>query len=254
MTAAALLGLAAGAYTVAAWSVRPGFYDGFSQQTPYNWVSPPPALTPGNLPPKSGTCTANVVNGEVEPKSCFTDDGQAILSFVPGAFAPPVTGTSVTVDIKPVDTYPAPQGFGLGTNVYLVSANSKLVKPAVITLRYSDAVQAPGYVYTSESEAGPWRSIGASNVAAPFTVAQRTSTLGYFAGGIPGGHAGGGSTAVVGGGQTLPIIVAGVIVLVILAGIPLALLRRRGAADGEPAIDPPARRPPPPRRDRPRRR
>ena len=37
-----LLAIATSLYLVAAWSVAPGFYDGFTPPQPYNWTSPPP--------------------------------------------------------------------------------------------------------------------------------------------------------------------------------------------------------------------
>src|ERR1700681_3144909 len=55
-----LLGSAAGAYVLASWAVAPGFYDCCATAPIYNWVCPPPGLTAGNLPPKSGQALINV--------------------------------------------------------------------------------------------------------------------------------------------------------------------------------------------------
>src|SRR6266545_7455990 len=48
-----LFAVAAVTYSLAAWSVQPGFYDGFAPSSPYRWVSPPPQFAAGNQPPLS---------------------------------------------------------------------------------------------------------------------------------------------------------------------------------------------------------
>ncbi len=227
LAAALLLAAAAAAYTAVAWSLKPGFYDGVAPPQPYRWVSPPPGI-PNAGQPASGHCTVAVLNGVTEPGTCFTDDGQAILSYIPGSFQVTAGESSVTIEIKPTATYPPFTGFTGGTNVYLVTATAPLVKAAVITLRYTDLAPAPGYIYVAPSASGPWKNIGSSQTAAPYTIAQRTTDLGYFVAGTPSNKTGSGG-ATVSGGQVLPIIVAVIIVLVILAGIPLALVRRRNA-------------------------
>ncbi|HYR54273.1 MAG TPA: hypothetical protein VEQ13_05050, partial [Methylomirabilota bacterium] len=95
-----LLAGAVAVYVLAAWTVAPGFYDGFAPQQPYNWVCAPVHIS-GNLPPSSGHLVIKVINGVSDANSAFTDDGQVVIGFLPGAFD--VTGkTSITVDIKPV--------------------------------------------------------------------------------------------------------------------------------------------------------
>ena len=235
MKRAGLLATAAAAYLLAAWNVAPGFYDGFAPQQPYNWVCPPVHIS-GNLPPSSGHLVIKVINGVSDANSAFTDDGQVVIGFLPGAFD--VTGkTSITVDIKPVSPCPKPPGLTFATNTYLISGDAPLVKKPNLVMRYSDIVPAPSTVYFATSADGPWKSIGALNEAQPFTIDTTTDQFGYFAGGYP-------SNAVSHGGpssQVLPIVIAVLIILVLIAGIPLAMMRRRQAlpdegeaADAEP--------------------
>lgn len=235
LRAAALLGAAAAAYTVAAWAVAPGFYDGIAPPAPYNWVSPPPIFQNTNKPPNPGSGQVKVAsNGEVNPGTVFTWDGQASVSFTPGAFVAPADRSPVTITIKPVAGFPDPGRTHLVTNVYCFASSSPLAggKDVLITLRFSDQLPSPGDVYGTDGR-GSWQKLGSTGSAAPYTISVRATSLGCFAGGYPADAK---QTAqgprIGGGGQTLPIIVAVAIVAVILAGIPLAFLRRR-AGDAE---------------------
>jgi hypothetical protein len=231
--AAALLGLAAVAYAVAAWSVRPGFYDGLAPPSPYRWESPPPSLAAGNQPPLSGHAVDPVLGGSTAPFTTYTQDGQVIISFLPASFNIGPGQSGVTIRIEPVATYPPPTGFTPATNVYLVTADTPLAKGALIQLGYSNAVPAPSYLYGVPQSGGKWKNLGASEVSAVFTISSKSPFLGYFTAGYSkGSKAPGGPT--VGGGQFLPIVVAAVILLILVAGVPLALLRRGGGDDDEP--------------------
>jgi hypothetical protein len=240
----AILVTAATGYLIAAWMVAPGFYDGFGPPQPYNWTCPPPQAG-ANIKPSSGHLVIKVINGKSDANSAFTDDGQIVIGFLPGAFD--VTGkTSVTVDITPLPTCPQPPGLRFVTNVYGVVADAPLydhlvvggqsVPPANLTLRYSNLEPDPNDIYSADDPNGPWTSIGHTPQAAPYTIDTHTNKLGYFA----AGYTAGGATpvgVVVGGGQVLPIIVAALIIVVVLAGLPLAVMRRRRAGSGEDAGD-----------------
>ncbi|HKW07459.1 MAG TPA: hypothetical protein VJS19_07810 [Candidatus Dormibacteraeota bacterium] len=236
----AILGVAAVAYVLAAWMVAPGFYDGFGPQNPYNWTCPPPQAG-ANVKPSSGHLVIKVINGRSDANSAFTDDGQIVIGFLPGAFD--VTGkTSVTVDITPLPTCPQPKGLKFVTNVYAIVADAPLldhlviggqsVPPANLTLRYSNLEPDPNDVYIADDPSGPWTSIGHASAAAPYTIDTHTNKLGYFVAGYTSSNATP-PGVVVGGGPALPIIVAALIVVVVLAGLPLAVLRRRRGGGGE---------------------
>src|SRR5262249_55378467 len=231
---AALLALAAAAYAVAAWSVAPGFYDGIAPPQPYRWVSPPPQFKSSNQQPLSGHGTVRVAsNGSVDPGSIFTQDGQAALSFVPGAFVAPADRSPVTFDIKPTGEFPDPGGTHLATNVYCFTSSSPLApgKDVLVTLQFSDQLPAPSEVYEYQGD-GPWQKIGSTGSAAPFYIAARATSLGCFAGGYAANAKQSAQGTRVSGGQTLPIIVAVAIVVVLLAGVPLAMVRRRAGTEG----------------------
>lgn len=226
-----LIALAAAIYLIAAWMVAPGFYDGIAPPQPYNWVCPPPvAGANSGIKAASGHLVIKVIDGVSDANSVFTDDGQIIVGFLPGAFN--VTGkTQVTVDITPVSPCPNPPGLHLATNAYLIAADAPLVMDANLVLRYSNLVPAPSFIYMAADPNGPWKNIG-GNEAQPYTIQATTRQLGYFAAGYPGNATVGSS----GTTQLLPIAVAVLIVGVLVAGIPLAMLRRRRAA-GEPEED-----------------
>jgi hypothetical protein len=226
---ALVLAAAAALYVAAAWHVAPGFYDGIAPPAPYCWLTPPPSVT-NTCKPASGQRVAKVTRGTVDPGTAFTDDGQAQLSWVPGAFEAPAGGASVTVSIAPAGGRQAPEGVRQTTNVYQITATSPLAKGAVVTLRYSDQLPAPSDLYLQD-QSGSWRKIGSSTNTPTFTISATTPTLGYFVAGYPSNVSPPAHAPTVGGGQLLPILVAGAILLVILAGVPLAVLRRRSDAE-----------------------
>jgi hypothetical protein len=232
---AAVLAAAAAIYTVAALAVRPGFYDGFSPQEPYRFVKPPPCCIHNNLQPQAGHLTVKVgSNGQTDPGSAFTAENgpQAILSFLPGAFDDPER-VPVSVDITPETSYPDLGALQCATNVYLFKTSKPLKLEALVTLRYSDQIPAPGDIWMAPAGGGAWRKLGSTGNSAPFQIAIRSGELGYFAACYPPGsntnQSGGGPT--LGGGQTLPIIAALAVILVVLGGIPLALMRRGDSAE-----------------------
>ena len=230
MTRNALLFAAAAAlYAAAAWQVAPGFYDGIAPPAPYCWLTPPPNIN-NTCKPSGGQRIAQVTRGTVDPGTAFTDDGQAQLSWVPGAFQAPTGGGSVTVSIAPAGGRQGPDGVRAATNVYQITSSSPLAKGAVVTLRYSDQLPAPSDLYVQD-QSGTWRKIGSSTNTPTFTISATTQTLGYFLAGYPANVTPPPGTATVGGGQLLPILVAGGILLVVLAGIPLAVVRRRSGAE-----------------------
>jgi len=212
------------AYMVAAWMVAPGFYDGFGPVQPYNWTCPPPQAG-ANLKPSSGHLDIKVIGGVSDANSAFSNDGQVVIGFLPGAFDS--TGkTTISVDVTPLPTCPQPAGIRFVTNVYQITASASLVKSANLVLRYSNLEPAPTDVYFASDPGGPWKSIGAAQQAQPFTIVTTTKLFGYFAAGYASASPPPGAVSV-GGGQALPIVVAVLIGLVVLAGIPLAILRRR---------------------------
>lgn len=220
-----MLGAAAAVYAMAAWSVAPGFYDGFGPPQPYNFTCPPPQAG-ANQKPSAGHATVPVTGGVSEAFSAFTDDGQLVIGFLPGAFV--TSGnTPVKVDITPLDSCPQPSGIRLVTNAYRITATAGLHedKRANLVLRYSNLEPDPSTIYQASDPNGSWTG-KQTQPGQPFTVVTATTTLGYFAAGYPSASPPPGAITV-GGGQVLPIVVTVLIVAVVLAGLPLAVMRRR---------------------------
>jgi len=224
-----LLAAAAAAYTVAAWMVAPGFYDGFGPQQPYNWVCPP-AQAGSNIKPSSGHLSINVIGGVSDANSAFTNDGQIVIGFLPGSFD--ATGkTSISVNIAPLPTCPSPQGVKFVTNVYQITADAPLKHAANLEMVFSNLLPTPTNIYVADNPSGPYRQLG-SQPTRPFVLQAQTSSLGYFAAGYSAVSPPAGAVTV-GGGQTLPIVAAGLVAVVVLAGLPLAIMRRRRSAGAE---------------------
>jgi hypothetical protein len=220
-----LLAAAAGVYLAAAWMVTPGFYDGIAPPQPYNWVCPPPvAGANSGVKAASGHLVIKVIDGVSDPNSAFSDDGQIIVGFLPGAFDS--TGkTQINVDITPVSPCPNPPDVHFVTNVYSITADAKLVMKANLVMRYSNLVPAPSFVYEAQDPNGPWQSIGGQE-GQPYTIQATISQPGHFGAGYPANATNKTSSPT---SQLLPIAVAVLIVGVLIAGIPLAMLRRRAA-------------------------
>ena len=182
---AIVVAAAAAVYLVAAWMVAPGFYDGIAPQQPYNWVCPPPvAGADSGQKASSGHLVIKVIDGSSDPNSVFTDDGQIIVGFLPGAFD--ATGkTQITVDITPVSPCPKPADVHFATNVYRITADAKLVMKANLVMRYSNLVPAPSSIYEAQDPNGPWWSIG-GNEGQIYTIQATISQLGYVGAGYPG--------------------------------------------------------------------
>lgn len=225
-----LLAVACITYLVAAWFVAPGFYDGFGPAAPYNFTCPPPQAGT-NQKPSPGHADIKVVGGVSDASSAYTNDGQIVMGFLPGAFD--ATGkTAISVDITPTADCPKPSGVVFVTNVYNVTADAPLVKDANLTLVYSNLEPDPSDIYYAVSEGGPWTSIGKQSQGQLYTAWQHTRKFGYYAAGYAKSAPSNGPT--IGGGQALPIIVALLIVIVVLAGVPLAVVRRRrGSSEPE---------------------
>jgi hypothetical protein len=222
---------AAIAYVLSAWAVAPGFYDGFTPQSPYNFVCPPIHIA-NNQAPSSGHLDITIIQGASDADSAYTADTQVVIGFLPGSFD--VTGkTGVSVDITPVSPCPKVTQYHFVTNVYDITATAPLIKPANLVLRYSDVVPAPSDVYFATDPNGPWKSIGAAQQSQPFTIDTSASRLGYFAAGYPANVTPPPGAVTVGGGQLLPIAVAVLIIGVVVAGIPLAIIRRRQGGGSE---------------------
>ncbi len=209
--------------------VAPGFYDGFGPQQAYNWTCPPPQAG-ANTKPASGHVDIKVIGGVSDANSAFSNDGQIVIGFLPGAFNA-AGKTTISVDVTPTPDCPQAPGIKFVTNIYQITSTAELDKDSNITMVFSNLEPPPSAIYRADSENGPWTSLGASPQAQPYTIWTKAHQLGYFAAGYAASSPPPG-TATVGGGQTLPIIVAVLIAVVILAGLPLAVLRRRRA--GEP--------------------
>src|SRR5260370_531077 len=168
----AVLAAAVTLYVLAAWTVAPGFYDGFGPPAPYNWTCPPPQAG-ANTKPGAGHVDIKVVGGVSDAGSAYDRDGQIVMGFLPGAFDG--TGkTSIAVDVTPLPTCPEPSGTTFVTNVYQVTASPPLVKDATLLVRYSNLKPAPSDAYVASDPGGPWSALGIKQQAQVFTVATPT--------------------------------------------------------------------------------
>jgi hypothetical protein len=226
-----LLASAAALYVLIAWSVAPGFYDGFSYPR-YAYVSPPPFLASDNVQPKPGAgelaigpdgkVIGGIVNTRDQPQP------QTTIVVVGGTLAPPSSGRPVKIEIAPYAIQVQPPGITLEGNIYCIAANTTLMpqSKALVSLYGPPDAPPPTTIYRSpDDRQGPWIALSGAKLD-PVTnfISSSTDSLGCFAVGYTPPYPGGGLRL---GGPILPIVTAAVIVLVLLAGIPLAIRRRR---------------------------
>jgi hypothetical protein len=213
---ALLLAAACALYAIAAWSVRPGFYDGLPGPQ-YAYVAPPPVLAAGNVAPTSGsgdlTASGGFVDTHDQPIS------QAAITVPAGALAGPAH-----VDIAP-SAPPHVAGITLEGNVYCITSSTPLSEgtTAQVSLLVPPTEPFPSAMYFAPDQTGPWRSIGGQVDLNTYLMSASTSSFGCFAVGYVTPKPGQGPTV---SGFLLPLVVAVLIAAVVLAGLPLAVRRR----------------------------
>jgi hypothetical protein len=223
------LGLATAVYVLAAWSVRPGFYDGVGAPQ-YAYVNPPPYQATVNVQPTSGHGILGLrPDGTVAGGSVKTADqpvAQASMAIPAGALAPP-SSPPVTIAIAPYDVPAHVPGVTLIGNMYCFTANTTFNagRHGTVALMWPADRPAASGVYFAVDPAGPWRFLGGRIDLGNYVWTSDADAFGCFAVGYPTPRPGGGPTV---GGAVLPAITALLIAIVLLAGLPLALRRRRG--------------------------
>jgi hypothetical protein len=212
---AAALAAAAAVYSLAAWSVRPGFYDGPAGPF-YAYVSPPPIVAAINVPPTSGSGDVGAAGGDVTTRD--QPIAQAGIHIPRGALPGPAT-----IQISP-SAPPTAEGVTLTGNVYCITATTELGAAATVTLLVPVAQAFPSAMYFAPNREEPaWTSLGGTVDQATYLWSASTARFGCFALGYPTPKPGLGPTL---GGSLLPLVTAVLIAAVILAGLPLGLRRR----------------------------
>ncbi|HEV2953550.1 MAG TPA: hypothetical protein VG015_05640 [Candidatus Dormibacteraeota bacterium] len=227
-----VLALTACGYLVTAWQLPPSFYDTLSgcpsSTVPYAWTNPPAAFKSNNVQPTGGEKVIHVTNGQTDPGTMFTGDGQAQVSWIAGSFALPASGNSVTIDLKPVSSFPDPAGLHVSTNVYQVTSTTPIVGSAVVNLYYQQGIAAPSIIFESPEGTSQWDELSSQpSLLNDCSVHATVRSDGFVFLGFHGSSQSSGQSS-----QLLPYVVAGAIGLVLLAGLPLALIRRRGDEPG----------------------
>lgn len=200
-------------------------FDGLAPPVPYRWVSPPPELEAGNVPPAPGRDTIDV-GANPGVFGATTDDGQAHVT-LPAEFVKlPEEVDAIRVALTPLDPEtlgPPPDGMRFDGNAYRVTAvyvpsgdPVVLTGDATVLLRYS--THATSMVQLIGDR---WTRMETTVVGGTLQLFANTPELGVFA---PSGP------EIEGQGPGWPLWVglgAGGLALVVTAGV---LLRRRRAA------------------------
>jgi hypothetical protein len=202
-------------YVLAAWAVRPGFYDGLAAPQ-YDYVAPPPDLAAFNVQPTSGEGKVGPPGGVVATRD--QPIAQAGVRMAAGALSAPAT-----IQIKPFKP-PQPASVKLEGNAYCISADEPLNAGAKVevTLLVPPNEPFPTAMYRAESLDGAWTSIGGNVDLNTYLMSAAASAFGCFAVGYPPPK----STGLGIRGSILPLVTAVLIAVVVLAGLPAALRRR----------------------------
>ena len=229
-----LLAVAAGLYSVTAWQVGPGFYDGFAPPADtYRWVRPPDGITGNGETPLPGSAALLVSSDRtrVAAGAAATGDKppQAQLAIPAGSFNAP-SAAMVEVDLTPSAAPGRPDNAVIVGNLYCVTATASLARDAELqlSLRYSDQLPSPNAIFRYDDQTRSWSELTALHDGRAAVVTAPIGSLGCYA---PALVASATRTATArkapAGNRYLPYIAAGAALLVLLAGLPLYLRLRR---------------------------
>lgn len=154
LATAALLAAAAAVSVSAGMLAGIPLFDGLAPPPLYQWVQPPPELRSINTPPSSALASESL--GATGTVNVGTRDGQVLVAYSPGAFAPAVGQSAVQIVIQPLAAStvpPPPAGVVIQGNAYRIQvryvpsgATATAVQPVDVILRYPvDATQVIGY-------------------------------------------------------------------------------------------------------------
>jgi hypothetical protein len=198
--------------------------DGISVPQPYQYACPPAGVGSSQANPASGQILIPITNGQSEPASAFTGDGQVTVSFNPGTFAAVAGQTGVHISIQPKCPPAAPAGLQADGNAYVVQATyvpsgqaaSRLLLPVLLDMRYPRT--RPDGIYLVST--GGWTSLGGTVQELLLTIDTRTTVLATF---VVGHHTGSSSGFTLAGWQRIAagvaVALAVILFLVILLGV-----------------------------------
>jgi hypothetical protein len=167
--------------------------DGLGPPLPYRWVSPPPELADGNVPPSAGVFRVELGPGGSKPATFVTSDNQVTLIVPADAIGPRAGARAVEVRVDPLDpsTLPSPGGdlrvFG---NAYRIRAVYRPSGGPVRALRERLQVilvyPVTANLYTnrpvvlSSPDGTSWRNVDGSHSGAQQQIAAEVAELGFL--------------------------------------------------------------------------
>jgi hypothetical protein len=244
--------LIAGAYLVAVVAtltlsghrVLP-LFEGVGPPRAYQWVHPPPQFSAGNVTPQPSATDIPFTGGKTGPAGAATSDGQFLVNFSAGAFAPHDADTAVHAAIAPLDPAtlgPVPLGLAADGNAYRIQLTYRPSNTPVGTLAgTADVIVAapqPAQVLLYSADGQAWTKLPTQTISGQSTVGSTFTRPGWFLVGasptaVSGQHNGGLSTVVI------AALVAGL--AIVLAATPAGLRairglrpRRKGRLGGAP--------------------
>lgn len=176
-------------YGVLFSDLRP-LFDGFAPPPPYRWVNPPPEFRAGNEPPRPSAFDLMLGPAGSEPASGSSEDGQVVLSFPAGAFAPSPGSERVAVTITPAAPAtlgPVPAGLRASGNAYRLDFVNEPSKERATAL----AVRADAFVVVPDApeallfsaDGVSWERLPPRPVGDPSQVGGAFGAPGYLLGG-----------------------------------------------------------------------
>jgi hypothetical protein len=232
-------------------------FEGVGPPRAYQWVHPPPQFSAGNITPQPSATDIPFAGGKTGPAGAATPDGQFLVNFSAGAFAPHDADTAVHAAIAPLDPAtlgPVPPGLAADGNAYRIQLTYRPSNTPVGTLAGTADVivtaPQPAQVLLYSTDGQTWTKLPTQTISGQSTVGSTFTRPGWYLVGasptaVSGQHNGGLSTAVI------AALVAGL--AIVLAATPVglrALRQRRKARPGRPAPRPGGRPERPSKRSR----
>jgi hypothetical protein len=231
-------------------------FEGVGPPPPYQWVNPPSAFATGNTKPKPASADIAIRAGTSAQASAFTPDGQFVVNFNAGSFAPHGSDTGVHAAVTPLDPAtlgPLPPGLAADGNAYRIQLTytpSGAVIDSVATPGSVALVDPnPGQVLLYSADGQSWSRLATQIIPATSAVISTFTAPGWFVtGASPTGAVAGPSNHL--GTAAIALLVAGLAIVLALTPVAIRAVRRRRPPGSSSLPEPAAPPDGPPNRTR----
>ncbi|MHB8463287.1 MAG: hypothetical protein ACYDH6_04540 [Acidimicrobiales bacterium] len=209
-------------------------FEGIGPPPAYRWVHPPSQFAAGNTKPKPVSSDVAFSAGKTRSTTAYTPDGQFIVNFAAGAFAPHDIDGAVHVTITPLDPAtlgPLPAGLAPDGNAYRIQFAYQPSNTGVDTLAVAGDVvmttphTAQTLLYSADGAA--WAKVPSQVYSGGSTVGATFTRAGWYLAGATGSAVGPSQHGKGLGTAVIAALVAGLAVVLAATPFGLRAVRKR---------------------------